>query len=91
MDSTLTTIRNLLDANRIADALEAADNALADTPADPALIFLRGKILWRLGRRSEAMTAYAEAAELDPAGPARRALEHAADIADFFNPDILNP
>lgn len=92
MPSSYQTINDLLKADRLTEALAAADAAIAALPSPQAeLLYLRGKILWRLGRRSEAMGAYGASAELEPDGPASRALELARDIDSFFNPDIFNP
>lgn len=85
-------INSLIKTDRLTDALAAADSAIQASPApDAALYFIRGKILWRMGRRSEAMSAYALSTELDPDGPAPRAIELASEIDSFFNPDLLNP
>lgn len=92
MTNATENIESLLKADRPAEALAAADEAIASAATPSArLLFLRGKSLWRLGRRGEATSAYAAAAELDPDGPASRALEQARDIEAFFNPDLYNP
>lgn len=92
MTTVTANIESLLKADRAADALAAADQAIASGTAPSAhLLFLKGKSLWRLGRRSEATSAYAASASLDPDGPAVRALEHARDIDAFFNHDLYNP
>ena len=67
------------------------DEALRLTPDDAALLVERGKLLWRMNRRGEAISDYEKAAAIDPDGPARLLLEHTNDIMDFFNPDLLNP
>ncbi len=85
------TVKALLDADRLEEAETEASRLLEAAPSDAALLFMRGKARWRLGRRGAAMTDYASSAALDPSGPASRALEHARDIASFFNPDIFNP
>ncbi len=86
------SIKNLIKADRLAEALTATDEAIRNSPTPEAeLHFLRGKILWRMGRKSEALAAYALSAELDPDGPASRAIELASEIDSFFNPDLLNP
>lgn len=76
-------------AETTSDGRRAADPDDARTVA--GLYFRRGKLLWRLGNRSSATSDYARAAALDPASPAVKALEHARDVADFFNPDLYNP
>ncbi|MCM1028367.1 MAG: tetratricopeptide repeat protein [Pseudoflavonifractor sp.] len=85
------TVSALINSDRIEEAVEAASRLLEANPSSAQLLFLRGKALWRLGRRAEAMTDYAGAVALDPSGPAAKALEHARDIAAFFNPDMFNP
>ncbi|MCM1519057.1 MAG: tetratricopeptide repeat protein [Pseudoflavonifractor sp.] len=81
----------LISQDRLGEALAALDTLIASSPDDDALIFARGRVLWRLGRRADAIADYGRAAELNPGGPASRALEHSRDIMDFFNPDLLNP
>lgn len=73
------------------EALETLGSMIAGNPDDPAPLIARGKLLWSLGRRGEAMTDYSAAARIDPDGPARLLLEHSSSIMDFFNPDLLNP
>ncbi len=93
-------IDKLIAENRLDEALAAIDQALSprsDLPGTPspdnapALLFLRGKVLWRLGRKGEAISAYEAAAALDSAGPAAVALEQARSVMDFFHHDLLNP
>ncbi len=52
---------------------------------------MRGRLLWKLGRKADAMSDYAAAADLDPSSPAAAALEMARDIMDFYNHDLYNP
>lgn len=71
--------------------LQAARTLVATHPESAEAWFTLGKILWKLGRRSEATSAYRTAVHIDPASPAAIALAHADDIASFFNPDLFNP
>jgi len=71
--------------------LEEIRQRLADHPHDATLMIEQGKLLWKLGRRGEAISAYEAAAAIDPDGPARMLIEHSNAIMDFFNPDLLNP
>ena len=73
------------------EALAAVDARLEQNPDNPLLLVDRGKLLWRMNRRGEAISAYEQAAALDPSGPAVPLLEHTRAIMDFFNPDLLNP
>ena len=90
---TPAQIDALIDADRLDEALDAT-RSLPDSGSDPdlpQLLFLRGKTLWRLGLRSEAIGAYSRSAALAPGGPATRGLELATEIDSFYNPDIFNP
>ncbi len=73
------------------EAIKMLGKLIDANPEDPSLLIARGKLLWSLGRRGEAMTDYSAAERLDPEGPARLLLEHSGSIMDFFNPDLLNP
>jgi len=91
MTDTDRTIDLLIRENRLNEALAAIDSAVTASPEVARFHYLRGKILWRLGRRTEAMSAYLEAEALDPSSPAAEALRHANDIMEFMNPDLYNP
>lgn len=77
--------------NDLKSRIEVLGSLLESDPLNDALWFERGKLRWRLGDRSGATGDFARASELNPAGPATRALENAVDVADFFNPDLYNP
>ena len=87
----ISEIEALIRENKTGEALEALNRSLSEEPRDARALFLRGKIWWRQGLRSAAMNDYAASAEIEPDGPAARALEQARDIEAFFNPDLLNP
>lgn len=59
--------------------------------ANADLYYRRGRLLWKLDRRGEAISDYERAVALDPQSPAAAALEMSRGIMDFFNPDMLNP
>ncbi len=89
--SEIQNIEALISAGEYDKALCMLDSMIAAAPDDDNLLFMRGKLKWRLGRRSEAMTDYSAAAQLNPHSSAVRALEHARDVEAFFNPDLYNP
>lgn len=72
-------------------ARQELDTLLAADPDDARGWYVAGRVAWRMGQRSQAMTCYSRAVAIDPDSPAAYALEQARDIADFFNPDLLNP
>lgn len=81
----------LLADNHPQQAIDILDTLISAEPDNADALFLRGKAFWRLGMRDRATADYSASAQLNPAGPAHRALENARDIADFFNPDLFNP
>jgi tetratricopeptide (TPR) repeat protein len=58
------------DDGGLAEALELADSALARSPRDPYFVATRGEILFRSGRREEALAEFRRALDLLPAGDA---------------------
>ena len=84
-------LKRLVEAGDTAGALALLEALIAAAPEDDSLYFERGKLYWRLGERSKATGDYLRAAALNPDSPAAVALEHAGDIEEFFNPDLLNP
>lgn len=101
---TTQNIQEIIEIIRSAGIYEGTDAALrltvsflASFPAESApaehavLLAQKGKLLWRLGQRGEAISAYEQSARLDPDGPGTPLLEHSRAIMDFFNPDLLNP
>ncbi len=75
--------------------IDALTLLLADASLTPKrraeILFERGKLYWREGNHAMAVADYAAARDLDSTSPAAVALQHASDIASFFNPDMFNP
>lgn len=84
-------IDELISQNRLDEAISLLDSQIKNGDADDNVYFTLGKLLWRIGRRSEAMDAYNEAIAINPDSPAAVALEQGRAIFDFYNPDLLNP
>lgn len=91
---TIQNIKQTIAGKDVAGQLKAIEEleVQAQTDAERALLLAEGgKLLWKSGRRAEAITAYEKGAQLDPGGPAALLLSHTREIMDFFNPDLLNP
>ena len=88
---TLTQINGLIEQNSLEEALKELDALIGSEGESAEVLFVRGKVHWRLGHRSQATSDYAASASLDPDGPAVQALEQARAVEAFFNPDLLNP
>lgn len=90
-ETFLKNIDKLSAQGNFQEAMSLLNEAISNDADNDTLYLTRGKLFWRLGERSRAMTDYSTALHLNPASPARHHLEMAQDIADFFNPDLLNP
>ncbi|MDE5553764.1 MAG: tetratricopeptide repeat protein [Muribaculaceae bacterium] len=75
---------------RLDEALKILDEAIKASD-DAELHYQRGRLLWKMGRKTDAMTDYATASELDPSSPATAALEMAREIMNFYHRDRYNP
>lgn len=84
-------ISALFDDNRLDEADSALD-CLSDNNSDRAwALYMKGRIAWKRGQKSRAMSFYAEAAGLEPESEAATALEQARRVMDFYNKDLYNP
>ncbi len=77
-----------MDLDKQIKELEAHIAVHAD---DATALYELGRLYWKKGDKSKAISLYNHSAELDPSGPASIALEQARSIMDFYNPDLLNP
>lgn len=84
-------IADLTAGGDLTGAIAALDTLLDQHPADPDLLFARGKLHWRLGHMRQAVTDYSAAVDADPSHPARLALEQARSILAFHHTDLYNP
>lgn len=62
----------------------------ADANDEEALIE-RGRILWGLDRRADAIRDYLAARRINPGGKADQLLQASYSILDFYNKDLYNP
>lgn len=60
-------------------------------PDDEDALIERGRLYWKLNRRSEAINDYLAARRLNPEGKATQLLKATYDILDFYNKDLFNP
>ena len=89
--SVFQKIEELINENRLNDALLLLNNEIPQSQNNDKLYFTRGKLHWRLGNKSQAITDYEHAVDINPDSPARIALDNARDVIAFFNPDLYNP
>lgn len=83
-------ITAMFDQNRLDEADRALDGL--DGASDRAwALYMKGRIAWKRGLKSLAMSFYAEAAGLEPDSEAATALEQARQVMDFYNKDLYNP
>ena len=89
--SVFQKIEELINENRLNDALLLLNNEITQSQNNDKLYFTRGKLHWRLGNKSQAISDYEHAVDINPDSPARIALDNARDVIAFFNPDLYNP
>ena len=83
-------VERLIADNKLEEALVILNDAL-NVANDAELHYQRGRLLWKMGRKTEAMSDYATASQLDPSSPATAALELAREIMNFYHRDLYNP
>lgn len=83
-------VERLTAAGKLDEALAMLDEAIKASDA-AELHYQRGRLLWKMGRKTDAMSDYATASELDPSSPATAALEMAREIMNFYHRDRYNP
>ena len=80
--------------NRLIEAGDALRTALSGEPAtaDRAwALYMLGRIAWKEGRSTDAITLYNTAIEADPASEARVALAQATQVLNFYHKDLYTP
>ena len=87
----LKNINKMVRRGEFLKAIATLDETIAETPCDDTLYEIRGRIHWRIGNHTMAMSDYSKAVALNEKSPARHLLEMAQSVTDFFNPDLLNP
>lgn len=83
-------VEAMVAAGHLDEALKALDTAI-DRNADAMLLYTRGRLRWKLGRKTDAMSDYAASVALDPESPAAAALQMARDIMNFYDHNLYNP
>ena len=84
-------VRQLLREDRPDEAIALLDRFRTDGGRmDAGLFYLLGNAWRKKGDWQKAINNYLEAVHLDPASPARQALEIANEILAFYNKDMYN-
>lgn len=83
-------VERLINDDKLEGALILLNEAINASP-DAELHYQRGRLHWKMGRKTEAMSDYATASKLDPSSPATAALEMAREIMNFYHRDLYNP
>ena len=80
-------IEQLFNTNR----LDEAESLLSPASDDAWTLYMLGRIAWKRGDKSAAISLYERAEAIDPASEAAVALEQARDVMSFYNKDLYNP
>ncbi len=84
-------IYQLIDENRLVEALAHLDARLIQNPKDDTAYYLRGKIYWKQGNWKLTIENHLKAIEINPESPAQQAYTAVMEIINFSNPDLYNP
>lgn len=71
--------------------IEALSETLRNEPYNENAYVLRGRLWWKLGKRSAAINDYLAAKRLNPEGKGAQMLKATYDILDYYNKDLYNP
>lgn len=71
--------------------LDKASSLLSEKTDDAWSLYMLGRIAWKKGQKSTAITLYERAIALDSSSEAVIALEQAREIMNFYNTDLYNP
>lgn len=88
---TKQEIRQLIEDNRTAEAIEALAAMIEENANDDELYFLRGNAYRKHNDWRNAMSDYCRATEINPESPAAEAYRAAVEILNFYNTDLYNP
>ena len=88
---TKQEIRQLIEDNRTAEAIEALATMIEENANDDELYFLRGNAYRKHNNWRNAMSDYCRATEINPESPAAEAYRAAEEILNFYNTDLYNP
>lgn len=88
---TLQGIKELLDENRLNEALEALNHYIISFPRSDEAYFMRGNLYRRLGDMRQALNNFCEAIAINPNSKATEAYRATQEILSFYNTDLYNP
>ena len=91
MMQPLQNLQQLIDNDRLTDAIELLDRLIEEDGWNDELYTLRGKLHWRMGRHALAQSDFEHALAINPESSASTAVELIKNVFDFYNPDLLNP
>lgn len=83
-------IRQLLQENKIDEAVHLLDAIIANDPTSDEAFYLRGNAYRKRSDWQQALNNYLVAMELNPNSPAHLAYQMAVKILDFYHKDMYN-
>lgn len=89
-DALERQVRQLSADGNFSNAFSLLDSEIESAPT-AGLYFLRGRLRWKTGNKSGAISDYCAATELEPDSPAAEALEMSRRVMDFYHHDLYNP
>lgn len=84
-------IDDMIADDNFQEAIDALSAMIENDGDNAELYFERGKLLWRINDRRNAINDILKAMELNPGSPAGQYLEHINSIMSFYDKDRYNP
>jgi len=89
-DEAYKLIESALAESDLLEAERLLESALQEAGSDARLLYLKGRARMKESRWGDAISAFLQAEQIDPSGPARESREMLEDIMAFFNKDMYN-
>ncbi len=88
---SLQEIKQMIDENRLEEAMYALNNYIASFPPSDEAYYMRGTVFNRLNDWKHSIQDYCEAIDINPNSSAVRAYEAAQEMLKFYHTDLYNP
>lgn len=90
-ESSESTLKEMVADETTERGIEILTEILKSEPYNENAYVLRGRLWWKLNKRSSAINDYLAAKRLNPAGKGAQMLKATYDILDYYNKDLYNP
>lgn len=86
----METIKALLDAGKVDEAIDTLQQMKTEHPGDDTVCYELGNAYWKLQDWKHCLDNYTEAIRLNPQSPAAEAKKMVMNILQFYNKEMFN-